>query len=89
MQIKNLILTLFSITLILLFIEFAMRLAGIKPRSINKITNSEPLTNKYDKVLGWMPKEGVHEFKPWSEDGKITKLTIKIAIIIIINFLKN
>jgi hypothetical protein len=76
MQIKNLTLVLFSIILLLLFIELSLRAIGIKPRSINSITINEPKTNNPDKILGWIPKEGIHEFKPWSDNGKITKLTI-------------
>jgi len=73
---KNLLITFFSIILVLLFLELTLRSLGIKPRIENKITINETSTNKDDKILGWMPKEGIHEFKPWSDEGSITKLTV-------------
>jgi hypothetical protein len=76
MQFKNLILSFFSIIFVLLFIELTMRFIGIKPRTINKIAIDEPLTNQNDEILGWMPKSGTYKFKPWSNDGSITNLTI-------------
>jgi len=76
MLIKNILLTFFSIILTLLFIELTMRLIGTKPKSFNKITSNEPVTNEPDDILGWIPKEGVYEFEPWSDNGVATRLTI-------------
>ena len=76
MQIKNISLSFFSIILVLILIEIILRLNGSSPRKINNFILNEPLTNVPDEILGWSPKIGKHKFKPWSDDGKITYLTI-------------
>ena len=76
MKIKNLSLSFFTIVLLLLIIEISLRITGSEPRIIHDFALNEPVTNIPDKNLGWSPKVGQHIFKPWSEDGKITKLTI-------------
>ena len=76
MQIKNISLSFFSIILVLILIEIILRLNGSSPRKINNFILNEPLTNVSDEILGWSPKIGKHKFKPWSDDGKITYLTI-------------
>ena len=76
MKIKNLCLTFFTVILLLLLIEISLRITGSSPRIIHDIALNEPITNIPDEKLGWSPKIGQHIFKPWSEDGKITKLTI-------------
>ena len=65
-----------SFLLALIFIEFALRITGSNPRQFLDVTKNEVVTNIPDKKLGWIPKEGVHQFKPWSEVGKNTKLTV-------------
>ena len=76
MKIKNLSLSFFTVILLLLIIEISLRITGSSPRIIHDFSLSEPITNISDENLGWSPKIGQHIFKPWSEDGKITKLTI-------------
>ena len=76
MKIKNLSLSFFTIVLLLLIIEISLRITGSGPRIIHDFSLKEPITNIADENLGWSPKIGQHIFKPWSEDGKITKLTI-------------
>ena len=76
MKIKNFSLSFFTIILLLLIIEISLRITGSAPRIIHDFSLKEPITNIADENLGWSPKIGQHIFKPWSEDGKITKLTI-------------
>ena len=76
MEIKNFSLSFFTIILLLLIIEISLRITGSSPRIIHDFSLKEPITNITDENLGWSPKVGQHIFKPWSEDGKITKLTI-------------
>ena len=76
MEIKNLSLSFFTVILVLFLIEIALRINGSSPRIIHDFALNEPVTNVPDKNLGWSPKVGQHTFKPWSEDGKITKFTI-------------
>ena len=76
MKIKNFSLSFFTIILLLLIIEISLRITGSSPRIIHDFSLNEPITNIADENLGWSPKVGQHIFKPWSEDGKITKLTI-------------
>tara|TARA_A100001011_G_C14285559_1_gene833519 strand:+ start:1420 stop:2400 length:981 start_codon:yes stop_codon:yes gene_type:complete len=77
MQIKNISLSIFTIIILLIIIEILLRLSGSEPRKIKDFTLNEPLTNIPDKNLGWIPKIGKHKFNPWSENGKITNLTIE------------
>ena len=76
MKIKNLSLSFFTVILLLFLIEISLRITGSSPRIIHDFSLKEPITNIADENLGWSPKVGQHIFKPWSEDGKITKLTI-------------
>ena len=76
MRFKNLSLVFFSIFILLIFIEIILRFTGALPRKNPDFTINEPLTNIPDPVLGWVPKEGDHKFKPWSNEGKETYLTI-------------
>ena len=76
MEIKNFSLSFFTVILILSLIEISLRLTGSSPRIIHDFALNEPVTNIPDENLGWSPKVGQHIFKPWSEDGKITKFTI-------------
>ena len=76
MKIKNLSLSFFTVILLLFLIEISLRITGSGPRIIHDFALNEPITNIPDENLGWSPKVGQHIFKPWSEDGKITKLTI-------------
>jgi len=76
MKIKNFSLTFFTVVLLLFLIEITLRITGSTPRIIHDFSLNEPITNVPDKNLGWSPKVGQHIFKPWSEEGKITKLTI-------------
>ena len=76
MKFKNLSLVFFSIIFLLIFIEIILRYTGALPRKNPDFTINEPLTNIFDPVLGWAPKEGRHKFKPWSKEGKETYLTI-------------
>ena len=74
--ISNLILIFFSLIFILFVVELLLRATGSTPKRYLDISKNEPITNKQDKILGWVPKEGVHKFKPWAEKGKNTKLTV-------------
>jgi len=65
-----------SFLFILILIEFALRITGSNPRQFLNISKNEVVTNIQDKRLGWIPKEGVHKFKPWSDSGKNTNLTV-------------
>jgi len=76
MEVKNFSLSFFTVILVLLFIEISLRFTGSNPRIIHDFALNEPVTNIQDENLGWSPKVGQHIFQPWSEDGKITKLTI-------------
>ena len=76
MKIKNFSLSFVTIILLLLIIEISLRITGSGPRITRDFSLNEPITNVADEILGWSPKVGQHIFKPWSEDGKITKLTI-------------
>ena len=76
MEIKNFSLSFFTVILVLLLIEISLRITGSSPRIIHNFALNEPITNIPDENLGWSPKVGQHIFQPWSEDGKITKLTI-------------
>ena len=76
MEIKNFSLSFFTVILVLLIIEISLRFTGSNPRIIHDFALNEPVTNIPDESLGWSPKEGQHIFKPWSDDGKITKFTI-------------
>jgi hypothetical protein len=76
MRFKNLSLVFFSVFILLIFIEIILRFTGALPRRNPDFTINEPLINISDPVLGWVPKEGDHKFKPWSNEGKETYLTI-------------
>ena len=76
MEIKNFSLSFFTVILVLLLIEISLRFTGSSPRIFRDFALNEPVTNIPDENLGWSPKVGQHIFKPWSEDGKITKFTI-------------
>ena len=76
MKIKNYSLSFITVVLILVIIEILLRVTGSNPRIIHDFSLNEPITNIPDKNLGWSTKVGQHIFKPWSGDGKITKLTI-------------
>jgi hypothetical protein len=76
MKFKNFLLTFFSIFFFLILAEITLRLTGAEPRQNPDFTINEPLTNISDPILGWIPKEGTHKFKPWTEEGEETYLTI-------------
>lgn len=65
-----------SFLLILILIELALRITGSNPRQFLNISKNEVVTNMPDKRLGWIPKEGIHKFKPWSVQGEETSLTV-------------
>tara|TARA_B110000196_G_C21036399_1_gene610185 strand:+ start:32 stop:1051 length:1020 start_codon:yes stop_codon:yes gene_type:complete len=74
---KNLMLIFLSVLLTLFFIEIILRFTGSKPSEKDTLLSiDEPITNKIDNELGWVTQKGVHRFKPWAKEGKITKLTI-------------
>jgi len=76
MQIKNIGLSLVTIIILLILIEIFLRSTGSHPRKMNNFRLNEPLTNVVDDTLGWSLKVGQHKFNPWSDEGKITYLTI-------------
>ena len=76
MKFKNLLLVFFSTFVFLILIEIILRVKGDLPRQNPDFTINEPLINVSDPVLGWVPKEGEHIFKPWSNDGEETVLTV-------------
>ena len=76
MTLKNLLLVFLSLFFFLIIIEVILRLKGDMPRSSPDFTINEPLINIPDPKLGWVPKKGIHKFKPWSDKGKNTYLTI-------------
>jgi hypothetical protein len=73
---KNFLLVFFSIFFLLIIIEVLLRVTGSKPRQIIDISGNEDITNSPDSKLGWVPKKGIHKFKPWAKEGKETFLTI-------------
>ena len=74
---KKLFLIFFSILLSIVFIEILLRISGATPFKKNSLKQfDEPVTNEIDNKFGWIPREGVHNFKPWAKEGKETTLTI-------------
>ena len=74
---KNFLLIFFSTLMTLVFLEVLLRVTGSPPsKKDNLVSISEPTTNKPSDKLGWVPKTGVHVFKPWDKKGKKTTLTI-------------
>ena len=74
---KKLFLIFFSILLSIVFIEILLRISGATPFKKNSLEQfDEPITNEINDEFGWIPKEGVHNFKPWAKEGKKTTLTI-------------
>jgi len=78
MQKKNILNTLIlltSIILSLVLVEIFLRILGHTTFKYSTKPNNEPVTNVYNKDLGWRPKVGIFQFEPWSNEGKLTTLT--------------
>ena len=74
--VKNILLIFFSFLVILFFLELVLRISGDSPRIDNLGRSSDPIIYKNDNNIGWVHKTGKYQFKPWSNEGKITKFTI-------------
>ena len=72
---KNILLVFFSLCFAILFIEVILRITGSTPKKYLDISKNEPVTNEKNETLGWSPIIGIHNFKPWAENGKNTVLT--------------
>ena len=75
--IKNIFLIFFSFFIILFLLEVVLRISGSSPRIDNLARNDDPIIYKNDNELGWVQKTGTYMFKPWSNEGKITKFSIE------------
>ena len=75
--VKNFLIIFFSLLIILLFLELVLRITGSSPRIDNLGRNEDPIIYKNDNEIGWVQKTGKYEFKPWSNEGKITKFSIE------------
>ena len=74
-NILNTLILLTSIILSLVLVEIFLRIFGHTTFKYSTKPNNEPVTNVYNKDLGWRPKIGIFQFEPWSNDGKLTTLT--------------
>ena len=63
--------------MILFFLELVLRISGDSPRIDNLGRSSDPIIYKNDNNIGWVHKTGKYQFKPWSNEGKITNFTIE------------
>ena len=72
---KNILLVFFSLCFATFFIEVILRITGSTPKKYLDISKNEPVTNEKNETLGWSPIIGIHNFKPWAENGKNTVLT--------------
>lgn len=75
--VKNILLIFFSFLVILFFLELVLRISGDSPRIDNLGRSSDPIIYKNDNNIGWVHKTGKYQFKPWSNEGKITNFTIE------------
>ena len=75
--VKNILLIFFSFLVILFFLELVLRISGDSPRIDNLGRSSDPIIYKKDNNIGWVHKTGKYQFKPWSNEGKITNFTIE------------
>ena len=76
-KIQNFFLIMLSLLFAVLALELLIRYAlGDGPRQeLNFDLKNQPISFIEDKVLGWKPKPGEYTFRPWSKNGKETKLT--------------
>ena len=74
--IKNFFIFISSFLVILIILEVVLRITGSKPRIDNLGREGDPIIYKNDEELGWSQKPGNYLFQPWSEEGRITNLTI-------------
>ena len=74
-NILNTLILLTSIILSLVLVEIFLRIFGHTTFKYSTKPNNEPVTNVYNKDLGWKPKIGIFKFEPWSDDGKPVNLT--------------
>lgn len=72
---KNILSVFFSLCFAILFVEVILRITGSTPKKYLDISKNEPVTNEKNETLGWSPIIGIHNFKPWAENGKNTVLT--------------
>ena len=75
-QIKNIFISIFSLLIIIFILEISLRLLGDQTRINDLARKDDPTIYKNDVEIGWIHKPGEYSFLPWSENGKITKLTI-------------
>ena len=74
--IKNFFIFISSFLVILIILEVVLRTTGSQPRIDNLGREGDPIIYKNDEELGWSQKPGSYLFQPWSEEGRITNLTI-------------
>lgn len=75
--VKNILLIFFSFLVVLFFLELVLRISGNSPRIDNLGRSGDPIIYKNDNKIGWVHKTGIYQFKPWSNEGKITNFTIE------------
>ena len=76
-RLQNFFLVIASVLLTFLILELFIRFV-LKDSPRNEAgynLKDQPISFMEDQVLGWKPKPGEFTFKPWSKDGKNTKLT--------------
>ena len=76
-KIQNFLVLLLSIFFIISALELFIRyvLKDSPRQELNFDLKNQPVSFVEDSVLGWKPKPGEYIFKPWSKNGKKTKLT--------------
>ena len=75
--VKNILLIFFSFLMILFFLELIIRISGDSPRIDNLGRIDDPIIYRNENKIGWVHKTGKYQFKPWSNEGKITNFTIE------------
>ena len=75
--VKNILLIFFSFLMILFFLELVLRISGDRPRIDNLGRSDDPIIYRNENKIGWVHKTGKYQFKPWSNEGKITNFTIE------------
>ena len=76
-KIQNFLIAILSLFFIILVLEFFIRyvLKDSPRKELNLDLKNQPISFIEDSELGWKPKPGEYTFKPWSKNGKETKLT--------------
>ena len=76
-KIQNFLIVILSLFFIILVLEFFIRyvLKDGPRKELNLDLKNQPISFIEDSELGWKLKPGKYTFKPWSKNGKETKLT--------------